>query len=52
MDAVWRAQIEAYVDEGHETAGMEVMWDIEKCYENVSHAKLVEQASKQSYPIS
>ena len=51
-DAVWRAQVMAMVQDVEELHAAELLWDIRKCYENVLHAELQEQAREQGYPMA
>jgi len=51
LDAVWRAQITAEGDVSQECFALEILWDIAKCYENVEHATLQQQATLQGYPL-
>ena len=51
-DAVWRAQVMGMVADVEELHAAELLWDIRKCYENVLHAELQEQAREQGYPMA
>jgi len=51
LDAVWRAQITAEGDVSQECHALAILRDIAKCYENVQHANLQEQAILQGYPL-
>ena len=40
------------VQDEEELHAAELLWDIRKCYENVLHADLQQQAREQGYPMS
>ena len=52
LDAVWRTQLLSGLEATKDRQAVEVMWDIRKCYENVNHAALADEARIQGYPMS
>ena len=51
-DAVWRGKVRGSVHRHRGLSAGEVMWDISKCYENISFEVLVDRALRVGYPPS
>ena len=52
LDAVWRAQMRAFLGHARGLHSVEIMWDMLKFYEHMEHPILFHQAASQGFPLS